>query len=87
MDDSLLPLLLPALMKLESLDLTIGNCPYGYFRRMVERAARRERPFDILPAFDSLTMFRYDKSESSLGADPEYIASLLKLTTIRGIYG
>ena len=60
MDDSLLALLLPALINLTKL--------VAYVERMIGRAEQRKMPFDTQPAFTSLTSLKY-----SGGMNPTYI--------------
>lgn len=87
--DSVLALLLPALLKVEKvvLDLRIGQDTH-YLGRMINRAARKERPFDIQQPFEALTVFacprnQFNKQKHSI----DFLASLLKLPAIREISG
>lgn len=88
--DSILALLLPALLKVEKvvLDLKTGHDTH-YLERMMERAARKERPFDIgQPPFEALTVFtcphnQFNKRKNSI----YFFACLLKLPAIREISG
>lgn len=83
----ILALLLPALVLVEKLVLHPGPGFirfYYYFDMVMERAARRERPFDLQPAFESLTVF---ETHSSFLLSEALMASLLKLPAIRVISG
>lgn len=88
--DSSLALLLPALLKVEKvvLDLKTGHDTH-YLERMMERAARKERPFDIgQPPFEALTVFacpnnQFNKRKHSIN----FLACLLKLPGIQEISG
>lgn len=88
--DSVLALLLPALLKVEKvvLDLKIGH-DTPYLERMIGRAVRKEKPFDIQPPpFEALTVFvcphnQFNKKKHSI----DFLASLLKLPAIREISG
>ena len=51
-------LLLPALPNLKTLDLTLGE-NVMYFSRMMQRASRKEKPFDTTPAFEKLSDIMY----------------------------
>lgn len=88
--DSSLALLLPALLKVEKviLDLKTGHDTH-YLERMMGRAARKERPFDIgQPPFEALTVFacpqnQFNKRKHSIN----FLACLLKLPAIQEISG
>ena len=88
--DSVLALLLPALLKVEKvvLDLNIGH-DTPYLEWMIGRAVRKEKPFDIQsPPFEALTVFvcphnQFNKKKHSIS----FLASLLKLPAIREISG
>lgn len=83
----IIPLLLPTLLKVEKvvLDVNIGFNTH-YLGRIIRRAVRRERPFDIQPPFKALTVFvlSYDRF-SALNIDT--LALLLKLPAIQEISG
>ena len=49
-EDGLMALLLPALPNLKTLDLTLGK-NVMYFSGMMQRASRKEKPFDTAPGF------------------------------------
>ena len=85
--DLCLALLLPALLKVENvvLDLKIG-CETYYLEEMVRKAGRRERPFDIQPPFEALTVFVFSH-DFFHARNPGFIASLLKLPAIQKISG
>ena len=57
-EDALMALLLPALPNLKTLDLTLGKNAM-YFSRMMQRASRKEKPFDTAPAFEKLSDIMY----------------------------
>ena len=57
-EDALMTLLLPALPNLTTLDLTLGE-NVTYFSRMMQRASRKEKPFDTTPAFETLSDIMY----------------------------
>lgn len=87
--DLILALLLPTLLKVEELSLVSMNALHTpYLGRVLQRAVRRERPFDIQPAFKALRIFddlhgHETYSEWNTG----FIASLLKLPAIWFISG
>jgi hypothetical protein len=56
--DALLALLLPAMPRLEELDLTL-RLDYLYFDRMLTRAIAKKKPFDKQPLFPALTDFMH----------------------------
>lgn len=80
----IIPLLLPTLLKVEKVVLDVNNT--HYLGRIIRRAVRRERTFDIQPPFQALTAFvlSYDRF-SALNIDT--LASLLKLPAIQRISG
>ena len=57
-EDALMALLLPALTNLKTLDLTLGE-KVMYFSRMMQRASRKEKPFDMAPASEKLSDITY----------------------------
>lgn len=59
-EDALMALLLPALPNLKTLDLTLGE-KATYFSRMMQRASRKEKPFDTAPAFEKLSDIMYSQ--------------------------
>lgn len=59
--DALIALLLPALPNLKTLDLELGN-NVTYFSRMMQRASRKEKPFDTAPAFERLSDITYTQN-------------------------
>ncbi|MCJ1238243.1 hypothetical protein MMC14_006232 [Varicellaria rhodocarpa] len=89
MEDAVLALLLPALVNLETLDITLGHSRfYHYFGRMVKRAVRGEKPFDVRPPFISLNMFLHNGGPPIiLFMGVEYFEYFLKLPSIRSISG
>lgn len=84
--DAVLALLLPALVKLEKLDLILTD-DLPYFERMIRRASRREKPFDKQPAFQLLKDFMHTYDDYIYGLDPRYISPVMLLPSIRAIYG
>ncbi|MCJ1265879.1 hypothetical protein MMC22_005761 [Lobaria immixta] len=95
--DLILALLLPALLKVEKLvlDLDIEWDTY-YFEQMIRRAACREKPFNIRPPFEALTIFFHPhhgseafipRSNALTPRSTGFIASLLKLPAIQEISG
>ncbi|MCJ1265476.1 hypothetical protein MMC22_005354 [Lobaria immixta] len=85
--DLILALLLPALLKVEKLvldlDIAWDTC---YLEHMMRRAASREKPFDIRPPFESLTVF-VQSHERFSARSTGFIAALLKLPAIQEISG
>lgn len=83
--DLILALLLPALLKVEKLVLDLEPCyKTNYLEQTIQRAARRERPFDVQPPFEALTVFVHSPGESySRGL--AFLASLLKLPAVQEI--
>lgn len=57
-EDAMMALLLPALPNLTTLDLTLGEYVM-YFSRMMQRASRKEKPFDRTPALKQLSDIMY----------------------------
>lgn len=87
--DSSLALLLPTLLKVEKviLDLKTGHVTH-YLERMMERAARKERPFDIgQPPFEALTVFAFPQQFNKRKHSINFLACLLKLPAIQEISG
>ncbi len=56
--DALVALLLPTLRNLKTLDLRLGD-NIMYISRMMQRASRKEKPFDTTPAFEKLSDIMY----------------------------
>ncbi|MCJ1269799.1 hypothetical protein MMC22_009692 [Lobaria immixta] len=85
--DLILALLLPALLKVETLVLDLEmSCKTHYLEDTIRRAGYRERPFDIQPPFQALTDFVH--SDNLYNArNRGFIASLLKLPAIQKISG
>ena len=83
--DLILALLLPALLKVERLELNlkIGYDTY-YLEKMIQRVARRERPFDTQPPFELLKVFVLSHDFFN-ARSPGFIASLLALPVIQEI--
>ena len=91
--DLILALLLSVLLKVERLvvDLKIGfDMKSGfdtyYLDQLLQRAAHMERPFDIQPPFEALTVFIHSHDLFN-HRTTSFIASLLKLPAIREISG
>ena len=61
-EDALMALLLPTLRNLKTLDLRLGD-DIIYFSRMMQRASRKERPFDTTPAFEKLSDIMYAQNK------------------------
>lgn len=57
-EDALMALLLSALPKLKTLDLTLRE-NVMYFSRVMQRASRKEKPFDKTPALEKLSDIMY----------------------------
>lgn len=80
----ILALVLPTLLKLEKLVLDLQViCNTQHLEQMVRRVACRERPFDIRPPFEALTVFVHLNERFSAGS-MDVIASLLKLSYHQG---
>ena len=85
--DFILALLLPALLKMEKLELDLDNdFDTYYLEQMMRRAACRKRPFHIQPRFEALTVFANFPNKFSIGSTGLF-ALLLKLPAIREISG
>ncbi|MCJ1466662.1 hypothetical protein MMC07_005282 [Pseudocyphellaria aurata] len=80
--DAVVALILPALLKVEKLVLhmTVDI----YLGRMMRRAVRREKPYDIQPLFERLKIFEYSQLDSDTKST-EFIAWLPKLPAIQEI--
>lgn len=87
--DLILSLLFPALLEIKELVLDLKAWfNVKYLERIIRLAARRERPFDIRPPFEKLTVFVHSHNyrwewQKSTG----FIASLLELPAIKKISG
>ena len=75
-------LLLPALVRLEKLDLMV-RIDSLYLDTMLQRASVRHKPFDTRPAFDALTEVTYSSWEHN---DLIVLARFFKLPSVRKIY-
>lgn len=81
--DLILALLLPALLKVKGVFLAMNvGFDTRYLEKVIGRAARREKPFDIQPAFEALKVFFHPTIYFN-GRSPGFIASLLKLPALR----
>ncbi|MCJ1268912.1 hypothetical protein MMC22_008800 [Lobaria immixta] len=86
--DLILALLLPALLKVEKLVLDLPiDCDTHLLQQMIQRAACREKPFDIRPPFEALRAFALKDNSMFSAPSTGLIASLLKLPTIQEISG
>ena len=65
-DDALLALLLPLFTKVETLDIEEPISPQ-YVDRMLQRAGRKEKPFDKKPAFKRLHSFTWVHNDNTCG--------------------
>lgn len=84
--DVILAFLLPALPKLERLVLPFELYFRGnYLERIIRRAACREKPFDIKPAFEALKVFVYSQKAFTKHMSTGYFAALLRLPAIQEI--
>ena len=83
--DIVLALLLPALLKVETLALDVG-IPWNthYLEQMIQWAALREKPFDVQLPFEALKTLTY-KGHILDRRHTGFIASLLKLPAIQKI--
>ena len=83
--DLILALLLPALLKVETLvlDVSIVSNTY-YLEQMIQRAALGEKPFDVQPPFEALTSLVYSHNKLNTRGTG-FIASLLKLPAMQKI--
>lgn len=86
-EDALLGLLLPALFKLQRLDLCmpLGSTPY--FTRLFTRVGQKQKPFDATPTLLALNEIMNTASDEKYGTMPDYVALYFGLPAIRGIYG
>lgn len=86
--DSFLALLLPTLLMVERLEFDSNNgyCTC-YLERMMQRAASREKPFDIQSPFKALKIITFSHEMSHAQRGMVFIASLLKLPAIQEISG
>jgi len=83
--DSILALILPALVKLEKLDIMLQD-DSKYFARMIQRAGVPEKLFDTKPAFQHLREIMHTYHDDKYGMSVDYTAMFLHLPAIRGIY-
>lgn len=84
--DLILALLLPALLKVETLVLDFKMVDYiSLLEPMMRRAAPRERPFDLRPSFEVLRVFACAHEADAWSID--FFASLLQLPAIQNISG
>lgn len=85
-EDALLGLLLPALFKLQRLDLCMpfGDAPY--FMRLLTRVGQKQKPFDTAPTLLALNEIMNTASDEKYGIMLDYVPLYLGLPAIRGIY-
>lgn len=81
--DMILALLLPALPRLETLEL--DGTETKYLNMMMRKVVRREKPFDVKQAFQALRVFACSDNMYQRGT--EFLASLLQLPAIMEIRG
>lgn len=84
--DAILALLLPVLVKLQTLDLKLSYTS-TYIIRALQKASRGEKPFDAKPALECLTNLMATPAEIRYGMSTDYIAASMPLAAIRAIYG
>ena len=84
-EDAVLALLLPALPKLQRVDLMM---PHGakYVERMFERAAQNIKPFDSWPSFPYLTQILDVWHDKHNGGSSHKLAKYFKLPAIDGVF-
>ncbi|MCJ1398833.1 hypothetical protein MMC11_002034 [Xylographa trunciseda] len=80
--DAWVALLLIKLFNVEELDLEIPNCALYPFK-VLDRAAERERPFDISPAFASLARISVAWYDDEGGLDCDLVMPLFGLPSLR----
>lgn len=89
--DLILARLLPELVKVETVLLSWSSIlDTSHLERMMQRAARREKPFDDAPPFQALKSFTFSHciSDSPCAArSANFIAWLLRLPAIQAISG
>ncbi|MCJ1466743.1 hypothetical protein MMC07_005363 [Pseudocyphellaria aurata] len=80
--DAVVALILPTLLKVEKLVLHMTIGPY--LGRMMRRAIRKEKPFDIRPLFEGLKIFEHSQPDCD-AKSTEFIALLPKFPAIQEI--
>lgn len=85
--DLILALLLPSLLKVERIVLDLKFSVHThYLERMIQKAARRERSFDIQPPFEGLKVFVHSPDyQYPFERSISIIASLIKFPAIQEI--
>ncbi|MCJ1456509.1 hypothetical protein MMC28_006870 [Mycoblastus sanguinarius] len=86
-EDACIALLLPSLPNLECLDLMVPALRAEYYERMIQRVARKERPFDVQPAFSSLKVIADNCDDTKYGTSPDMMSYYLQLPSLAGFYG
>lgn len=82
-----LAFLLPALLKVEKLVLDLENGVHLYYlEETMQRAARREHPFDVQPALEALTVFVHSHDMFNV-LNAGLSGSLLRLPAMQEISG
>lgn len=84
--DSIVALLLPSLIRLQSLDLMLSTSP-DYVKRMLRRVSRKERPFDQFSALNDLSDIMHSSYWWAYGIDLTFAATCLGLPSIRRLFG
>lgn len=83
LEDAILALLLPKFTNLRALDLEV-ICGANSVKCMLERVARKEKPFDKKPTFTHLHSITWVNSDESIGGGPA--AAVFMLPSVRSIY-
>lgn len=90
--DAILALVLSILVKLQILDMQL--MPWvpevekiSYLERMMHRAGRGEKSFDVNPAFHALTKIMYKRANKKCGVSQRYIILSMSFPSIHAIYG
>ncbi|MCJ1265778.1 hypothetical protein MMC22_005658 [Lobaria immixta] len=85
--DLILAFLLPALLKVEKLVLDLESGVHLYYlEETMQRAARREHPFDVQPALEALTVFVHSHDMFNV-LNAGLSGSLLRLPAMQEISG
>jgi hypothetical protein len=83
LEDALLALLLPKFTNLLTLDLEI-LCEANSVKRMLERVARNEKPFDKEPTFTHLHSITWVHCDESIGGSP--VGVVFMFPSVQSIY-
>ena len=84
--DAIIALLIPALTKLERLELPLAHAGF-YYKRMIKRAMSNQEAVNIRPMFQSLQNVIYDWNIDLKGVSSDSVSLLFNLPSIRSIYG